>query len=215
MRILLTGFDPWGDHGENPSGDAVASLDGVEVDGAQLCGLRLPVVWGRAAELTVEAARRIGADAVLMTGLAAGRAAISVERVFVNRRSGRDSDGVEAREEPVVPGGTAERPARLPVEAIVAALAAADLPAEPSASAGTYVCNATAYAVLHRLPEVPAGFLHLPATPALEARRQALAAAQGREVVALPTMDPVALRRALRVAAGVVAQALAAGRPLA
>jgi|GEM_PF-5437066 len=38
MRILLTGFEPWGEHGENPSWEAAAALDGLEVEGARLFG---------------------------------------------------------------------------------------------------------------------------------------------------------------------------------
>ncbi len=202
MRVLLTGFEPFGPHGENPSWDAVAPLDGVQRPEYSLFALCLPVEWGRAAETVLDAVGRLRAEAVLMVGLAAGRPSVAVERRFVNVRRGRDSAGVDVRDAPVVPGGPDALTAELPVDAIVAALRAAGVPAAPSESAGTYVCNATAYAVLNRLGgRVPAGFLHVPASPGMAARAPA---SGGSSDAGIPSMAVELVRQGVLVAVQVV-----------
>lgn len=207
MRVLVTGFAPFGEHACNPSWEAALALDGVECEAARIAAVRLPVSWTRAAETVAAAMRAQGPVAVVMAGLAAGRPGISVEQIFVNARNGRDEDGVDAHEAPVTVGGPIAVGATLPTLDLVQELRGAGIPADASRCAGTYVCNATAYAVLSRLTGVPLGFLHVPATPAMVARRQAAAAAEGRQVAAIPSMDADIIRRALRIAAGAAVRA--------
>lgn len=208
MRILVTGFAPFGEDEENPSWEAARALDGSDCEGARLLAVRLPVSWGRAAAMVADAVQERRPVAVIMAGLAAGRAGIAVEEVFVNTRNGRDDAGIEAHEAPVVAGGPTAIGATVAVAAIVRDLRAAGIPADPSRSAGTYVCNATAYAVLQGGPGVPVGFVHVPATPAMVVLRQARAAALGREVAALPSMAQETIRRALWIAARTVVRTL-------
>ncbi|MFP5511176.1 MAG: hypothetical protein ACLGIP_18830, partial [Alphaproteobacteria bacterium] len=58
----------------------------------------------------------------------------------------------------------------LPADMMQAAIRAAGLPCRQSGSAGTYLCNATLYTVLHHCasahPGTQAGFIHLPYLPA-------------------------------------------------
>jgi len=200
VHILLTGFEPFGPHDVNPSWDAASALHGAEIAGARVAAVRLPVAWGRAPDLVVEAAASVRPALVLLVGLAAGSPAVRVEHLFVNLRHGRDSDGAQAEDAPVAEGGPVAIAAGLPVAAIVAALRGAGIPAVASQSAGTYICNGTAYAVAHRMPTVPSGLLHVPATPDLVARQQARAAAEGREAPVTPSMALALITEALRLA---------------
>ena len=58
------------------------------------------------------------------------------------------------------------------------AIERAGIPAALSLSAGVYVCNTVMYSTLHALrsrPGVPAGFIHLPYTPAQATHHRATA----------------------------------------
>ena len=59
--------------------------------------------------------------------------------------------------------------ATLPIKTIIDKLKEAGIPASVSNSAGTYVCNHIMYATLHyaaqHLPEMKAGFVHIPYLP--------------------------------------------------
>jgi pyroglutamyl-peptidase len=144
-----------------------------------------------------------GPAAIVHLGLAAGRARLALERVAVNVMDfdTPDNAGFRARGEPCVPGGPAAYFATLPLDAVLAALVAEGIPAYVSNTAGTYLCNQTLYGTLHRLASagqaVPAGFVHLPLSPAM-------VAASGLEQ---PSMDPGLMVRAVEIALGVVTRA--------
>jgi pyroglutamyl-peptidase len=165
--LLLSGFEPF--HGErrNPSVEVVRILDGEIIAGLTVKAVELPVVYGRAARRMVDAIARTAPAAVLGLGQAGGRPVITVERVAINVLDGpgRDNAGRREIDKPVVRGGPDAYFARLPVRAIVRALARRRIPATLSLSAGTFICNAVMYAALHELrrrPAVACGFIHLP-----------------------------------------------------
>ena len=94
-----------------------------------------------------------------------------MERVAVNVQDADipDNDGARPVDAPIVAGGPAAYLSTLPVRAAVAALRAAELPAQLSMSAGTYVCNHVFYGMMHLAATGPhrcrAGFLHVPRLP--------------------------------------------------
>lgn len=169
-RVLLTGFEPFGNHARNPSWDAVervaATWDGPE----EVRTLLLPVEFRTAAERIGYAIDPELPDAIIGVGLAAGRAEITPERVTVNIRDGRIADNAGALpvDEPIEQGGAAAHWSTLPIKAIVAALRDAGIPAAVSNTAGTFVCNEVFYTLQSQLaghPGVRSGFIHVPATP--------------------------------------------------
>jgi pyroglutamyl-peptidase len=89
--------------------------------------------------------------------------------INVNDASIADNAGNQPVDEPIVVGGPAAFFSTLPNKAIVAALREADIPAQISNTAGTYVCNQVLYAVLHYLSEndlpARATFMHVPYLP--------------------------------------------------
>ena len=169
MKILATGFEPFGGEDINPSWEAVRQLRAPE--GTELVRLRLPVVFREAGELLAAAMKRERPDLVLCIGQAAGRAAITPERLGVNLMDAAipDNTGFQPREEPVIPGAPAAFFARLPVKELAEAIRAAGVPAQVSNSAGLFVCNALLYRLLHeietRYPGMRGGFLHVPCLP--------------------------------------------------
>ncbi|PZQ11236.1 MAG: hypothetical protein DI565_18225 [Ancylobacter novellus] len=109
---------------------------------------------------------------VLLTGQAAGREAVSFERVARNVRDlgAPDERGLAGPLGPVRPGGPATRTATWPdLEGAVAAVADAGVPAALSDDAGTHLCNQTLYLALEAAerasPGFVATFLHLPLAP--------------------------------------------------
>lgn len=167
-QLLITGFDPFGGEGINPSWEAVRLLEDT-IGEYRLTKLQLPTVFGRAADLLLEAADRLQPDAVLCVGQAGGRAGITPEVIGINLREARipDNEGHQPQNEPVIPGGPAAYFATLPVRDLVRAVQAGGLPASLSYSAGAFVCNDVLYSLLHRFDgtAVRAGFVHVPYLP--------------------------------------------------
>ena len=55
MRILLTGFEPFGGDVVNPSWEIARTLDGTTVAGAQVVACQLPCMFGRAPQVLRQA----------------------------------------------------------------------------------------------------------------------------------------------------------------
>ena len=169
MKILLTGFEPFGGETVNPSWEAVEQLRAPE--GTELVKLRLPVVFREAGERLAAALAAEKPDLTLCVGQAAGRSAITPERIGVNLMDAASPDnaGFRPEEEPVIPGAPAAYFARLPVKELAAAIRAEGIPAETSNSAGLFVCNALLFRLLHemetRYPKMRGGFIHVPCLP--------------------------------------------------
>lgn len=78
MRILFTGFDPFGGEKINPAGEAVKMMKN-EIQGAEILKLEVPTVFGKAGEVLKKAVEQYRPDAVVCVGQAGGRAAITPE----------------------------------------------------------------------------------------------------------------------------------------
>ena len=169
MRILLTGFEPFGGQSINPSWEVARALDGLSLSQAQVRAIRLPCVFAQAATALTRAVAEFQPDIVLALGQAEGRSDISVERVAINVMDARiaDNAGAQPIDQPVVAGGPAAYFSTLPIKRLVASLRAEGIPASVSQTAGTFVCNQVFYALQHALAEraVRSGFVHLPLLP--------------------------------------------------
>ena len=169
MKILLTAFDPFGGEPVNPSWEAVRLLRAPA--GTEVKKLLLPTVFGRSGDLLCAALAAERPDLTLCIGQAAGRPAITPERIGVNLMDASipDNAGFQPQEEPVIPGAPAAYFARLPVAALAEAIRAAGVPARVSNSAGLFVCNALLCRLLHEIethyPQMRGGFVHVPCLP--------------------------------------------------
>ena len=166
--ILLTGFEPFGGETTNPSWTAAREAAAVlRAEGHDAQAVELPCVFGEAIGVLEAALERYSPDVVLCAGQAGGRARVSLERIAINCDDARipDNAGNAPVDEPVVPGGPAAYFSSLPLKAALAALDAAQIPAEVSQTAGTYVCNHTFYGLMHALrlrAGTRGGFVHVP-----------------------------------------------------
>ena len=171
MKILVTGFEPFGGAPANPSEQVVMRLQDISIPGIDLATYILPVDQNRSAKKLIEEFEVVGPDAILSLGEAPRKSAISVERVAINLMDYRipDNQGNQVTDQPVIPGGPAAYFATLPARKIFEKLCLAGIPAEFSLSAGSFLCNQVLYEILHYLNvkrlSKKAGFIHLPSLP--------------------------------------------------
>lgn len=170
-RLLLTGFEPFGDSDRNPSLEIVRALDTRTIGGAQVTSRILPVSMQRIAAALDKVLDEAKPDIVLSLGLAGNESMIRIERYGVNLADFpiADNDGRRSVDQALVAGGAAAVATTLPNRAIYDALLAAGVPARLSNTAGSYLCNAliylTAAALAGRGSPARFGFLHLPYLP--------------------------------------------------
>jgi pyroglutamyl-peptidase len=175
MRLLLTGFEPFGGEAINPSAEAVRAIAAAPPTGVQVTPLVLAVRGGVGLEVLAPAFEAGGYDAWLGLGQAGGRVALSVERVGINVLLDRDEATAARQERAIVEGGPAAYFSQLPVHDLAAHIVASGVPAVVSNTAGTYLCNEVTYAMQHHLAgrasRRPSGFIHLPFLPEQAASR--------------------------------------------
>ncbi|MBC6357503.1 MAG: pyroglutamyl-peptidase I [Lactobacillus helsingborgensis] len=170
MKILVTGFDPFGEDEINPAIEAVKRLDD-EIAGAQIVKLEIPTVFGECADVVHEAILKEKPDYVLNIGQAGGRFALTPERVAINFDDGRiaDNKGYQPIATPIHEDGQNAYFTQLPVKAMARAIRDAGLPSSVSTTAGTFVCNHIMYQVQYMIdkefPDLKAGFMHIPYLP--------------------------------------------------
>lgn len=167
MKILVTGFDPFGGEKVNPALEAVKSLPS-EIHGAEIHWVEIPTVFYKAADVLETAIIRYQPDAVLCIGQAGGRASLTPERVAINQDDARipDNQGNQPIDIPIRLDGQAAYFSTLPIKAMVQAIKEEGLSATVSNTAGTFVCNHLMYQVLYladkKFPDMRAGFMHIP-----------------------------------------------------
>ncbi len=172
--LLVTGFEPFGGETINASWEAASNLEGWRGDGFVAAARQLPCVYDLCVAEFVRLFGILRPAAVLLTGQAARRSVVSVERIARKEASAVTSDN-----HGVVRGKRAAdgRPEWFETHAcigrIARAIRAVGVPARVSVNAGDYVCNHLYYEALACLDDTtPAVFIHLPATPPQLARRR-------------------------------------------
>ena len=176
MKILVTGFEPFGGEVRNPSAEVVESLPNA-VGTIEIIKLILPVERYTCAELVKQAIEQHRPDGILSIGQAGGRAAVSVERVAINLDdySMEDNVGNQPKDEAIVPGGPDAYFTNIPVENMARNIRAVGVPATQSLSAGSFVCNHLMYSVRRWMEEqgldIGFCFIHIPYLPEQVLRR--------------------------------------------
>lgn len=166
MKVLVTGFEPFGPWQRNPSGETARHLDGATIVDAEISGLVLPVSFQRAAAPVIAAIDELHPDVVLNLGQGSA-VGVRVERIAVNRctaPAGGDNDGYEPQGEPIVMDGPETYQSTLPAMEIVDLLSNVKFEAVASYSAGEFLCNYVMYTTLHHIAThnlpIRAGFIH-------------------------------------------------------
>lgn len=167
MKVLITGFDPFGGESVNPAYEAVKLLPD-QIAGAEIIKLEIPTVFSKSAVAVEEGIRSCQPDLVICVGQAGGRSCVTIEKVAINLAEARipDNDGEQPVDAPLQEDGETAYFATIPVKAMVKRVREQGFPCQISYSAGTYVCNCVMYQLLYmtakRYPKIRAGFIHVP-----------------------------------------------------
>ena len=167
MKVLITGFDPFGGESVNPAYEAVKMLPDM-VAGAEVIKLEIPTVFTKSGEVVEKAIKEHNPDVVICVGQAGGRSSITIEKVAINLAEARikDNEGKQPMDTPLHEDGETAYFTNLPCKAVVKELRDNKIPAHISYTAGTFVCNDVMYHVLYlinkQFPNMRGGFIHVP-----------------------------------------------------
>jgi pyroglutamyl-peptidase len=168
MKVLITGFEPFGGSEVNSSWETAVRVGQLAPKDACMETLLLPVSFVRAGKRMREALREKRPGVLIMLGQRGKGESIDIERLAINMMdaSNPDNDGYHPQEQTIVDGGEAAYFSNLPVKTLRDALLHRGIPARVSNSAGLYVCNSTYYNALNEIYEqglpTKAVFVHLP-----------------------------------------------------
>ncbi len=177
-RILLTGFEPYGNTPTNPAEQVALRLDGQSEEGFAVSSRILPNTFFKCIEAVKKAITEIRPESVVMLGEFPGRSMITVERIAQNLNDGArygllDNEENRLQDRMTAPDGPAAYYSTLPIRAMVKAMRDQGIPSDISDAPGTFCCNHLMYGVLHYLAteraSVRAGYIHLPALPVVAA----------------------------------------------
>lgn len=170
MKILVTGFDPFGGEKVNPAIESVKLLPN-KIKDAEIIKLEIPTVVRKSLAKIKEAIEEHDPDVILSIGQAGGRYDLSIERIGINIDDCRipDNEGNQPIDEVIYEDGSNAYFATVPVKAMVKKIREAGIPASVSNTAGTFICNHVLYGVAYEVAKnykgKKSGFIHIPYLP--------------------------------------------------
>jgi pyroglutamyl-peptidase len=167
MKILLTGFEPFGEITDNPSQRIVEHF--AAKGQSNLITAILPVDYAATNRILPELLENHRPDAVLMLGVAQKRDSINLERIAININDAKiaDNTGTLKSGQPIIEDAPVAYRSSLPLEAMYQAIQNAGIAVTYSNHAGAYLCNHVFYLARHSLEcaglgHIPCGFIHIP-----------------------------------------------------
>lgn len=164
LKVLVTGFEPFGEHEINPSQLIAEALDGQYIDGAEIIGVVLPVDFDESVEVIIQAIENNTPTIVMSTGLSARTREIDVEKCGINLR--RRNESIWFMPQRLDNYGPMFRLSPFNTREIVHNMREAEIPSRQSIFAGFYICNALFYGTLGYIDkndlQMEAGFIHVP-----------------------------------------------------
>lgn len=170
MKVLITGFDPFGGENINPALEAVKKLPD-NISGAEIIKLEIPTVFKESLKVIEDNINKHNPDVVISVGQAGGRFGVTPERVAINIDDARikDNKGNQPIDIPVFEDGENAYFSNLPIKAMVQEMQNGGIPGSVSNTAGTFVCNHVMYGLLYMIdkkyPNIRGGFIHVPYIP--------------------------------------------------
>ncbi|MFM9141358.1 MAG: pyroglutamyl-peptidase I [Actinomycetota bacterium] len=168
-RVLITGFEPFGNSKLNPSALLVERLGKERIPGVELHSIVLPVEFDRSVRILLQKIEECRPDFVISFGQAEGRTGITPEKVAINFDDARipDNSGDQRKNKKIDENGPDAYFSTLPVERMVEAIKSEGIVSALSLSAGAFVCNHLFYEVQRALQgsAIKSGFIHLPLIP--------------------------------------------------
>ena len=93
MKILLTGFDPFGGESINPSWEVVRRIP-KKIKDVEIKGIQIPTVFQKSFKVLKKEIESFNPDVVICVGQAGGRQGITPERIAINIDDARIVDFV-------------------------------------------------------------------------------------------------------------------------
>jgi len=165
MRILVSGFEPFGSFKVNPSQLVVNNLSDNEFE-FNIKTVILPVSFKHSFDILKKSIDSFSPSFVISIGVAKNRSLINLERVAINIMDCDlpDNDGFQPRNQTISPGNPDGMFTNLPTHQLVMSLNKKSIKNAISNSAGTYVCNYIMYKTLCYSKKMgfKSGFIHIP-----------------------------------------------------
>ncbi|MGL5956214.1 MAG: pyroglutamyl-peptidase I [Brevinema sp.] len=171
MKILVTGFDPFGGESLNPAWEAVKTLPDT-IEDKIIFKRQIPTVFRDSIEVLLQHINELKPNIVLCVGQAGGRFDLSIERIGINIDDARikDNKNQQPVDEPIYQDGENAYFVHLPIKQMMDQVRNAGIPCSISNTAGTFVCNHILYGLLYHIEKYQVakagGFVHVPYTPA-------------------------------------------------
>jgi pyroglutamyl-peptidase len=184
-KILLTGFEAYGNTPDNPAESVARKLDGKLIGESEIISCVVPNNFFECIDFVWASIAETAPDIVVMMGEYGGRSIITVERIAQNlndstRYGLTDNNGRSLQNQLTVPDGPAAYYSTLPIRAMVKAMRESGIPSDISDAPGTFCCNHLMYGILHRIYSnnmpIRAGWIHLPHLPSVAALPENLGA---------------------------------------
>ena len=165
MKVLVTGFEPFGNNIENSSW--VVANKVVTQNTFDIALELMPVSFKRVAKVLRTAVAKHNPNLIIMLGQAGSSDTVRLERIAINMMDARsaDNDGFIPDEEPI----NTETPVALftntDIKQLYNAIVEQSIPVKISNSCGLYVCNRIYYEALmlcNEINKMKAIFVHLP-----------------------------------------------------
>ena len=144
-KIIITYFEPFGGRTTNASKEVVSLLRGYPTK-------ELPVSWSKIPTCLEEILNE-KPDYLFLIGEAGSYKEITIERTAHNIANGKDNEGVNKDNEPIIVGDKEEKTTLFDLS---------KLPYCISDNAGKYLCNYTYYLALSKAAHTKVLFVHLP-----------------------------------------------------
>lgn len=170
MKLLITGFEPFGGESINPSWELVKKLD-YKIGNFTLEKLELPTTFEGSSSILFKKVMEVNPDYIINIGQAGGRSKVSLERVAINIDDAPipDNSDYQPIDQTIKSDGENAYFSNLPIKLIYSELKKEKLPIEISNTAGTFVCNHVMYEALYIkdkiLSNIKTGFIHIPYLP--------------------------------------------------
>ncbi|MCK5261151.1 MAG: pyroglutamyl-peptidase I [Thermoplasmatales archaeon] len=164
--VLVTGFEPFDIYEINPSQLIAETLDGQNIEGAEIIGIILPVNFNESVEVVIQAIIDYNPLLVISMGLSPSAHKINVEKCGINLKWLPRNESMWFTPRRLDPCGPFIHLSPLHTREIVLEIREAGIPSRQSFFAGLYVCNAVFYGTLGYIKEheisTTAGFIHVP-----------------------------------------------------
>ena len=170
MKLLITGFDPFGGEKINPSFESVKDIND-EIEGVKVIKKEIPTVFNKSIDILHEVIEKEKPDYVICLGQAGGRFDMTVERVAININNARipDNEGNQPIDTTIFKDGENAYFSTLPINTIAEEMKKNNIPASISNTAGTFVCNNLFYGLMYlinrKYTSIKGGFIHVPFLP--------------------------------------------------